>query len=119
MKLDFITFRIRDLDKSIAFYEQMAGLKQVRRFKAGPGEIAFMGNTEGETAIELINFPNETKFTPTAMVMSFDAPGDLKALRQKALTLGLAPTEIITGGPEPVNFKVADPDGIMVEFCQR
>ena len=47
MKLNYITFMVRDIEKTIDFYQNLAGLKIVRRFNPGMGEIAFMTNAEG------------------------------------------------------------------------
>jgi len=56
MKFAFITIYLTDLESSIKFYEDIIGLKVIRRFPAGPGhEIAFMGNGAlGETQKELL-----------------------------------------------------------------
>lgn len=115
MKLNFITFMVRDIEKSIAFYENLAGLKVVNRFNPGMGEIAFMANAEGETMIELINFEKGEKVSAKGMVMSFAAE-DLESVREKAIEMGYAPSAIIQNGPKPAHFKVKDPDDIVVEF---
>lgn len=117
MKLNFITFLVRDMEKSIAFYSDMAELHLVRRFSPGAGEIAFMGNADGETELELVCFDQGEKIHATGMVLCFTCTGKLDELRHKAIALGYQPTEIVTGGPEPEHFKVADPDGVTVEFC--
>lgn len=116
MKLNYMTIMVRDLEKSLAFYQELAGLKLVRRFNPGPGEIAFLANGAGETMLELIQFDHAEKVEVKGMVLSFLAAEDLAVLREKALQLGYAPTEIISAGPKPDHFKVIDPDGIVTEF---
>lgn len=59
MKLNYITILVKDLEKSLAFYTELVGLKIIRRFNPGPGEIVFLANQEGETMIELIGFSEE------------------------------------------------------------
>ena len=44
MKLGYITVMVRDLERSLAFYQELAQLQVVRRFRPGPGEIAFLAN---------------------------------------------------------------------------
>jgi len=45
------TIRVKDIDASVKFYEDVVGLTISRRFKAGPDtEIAFMG--DGETKVD-------------------------------------------------------------------
>jgi lactoylglutathione lyase len=41
MHIKHITLRVKDLDKSIAFYEMLVDLSVARRFTAGPAELAF------------------------------------------------------------------------------
>lgn len=116
MKLGFITIMVRDLEKSVLFYEKLAGLKVVNRFNPGMGEIVFMANGNDEMMIELICFENTPKVETKGMVLSFAADEELETLRKKAIDLGYEPTEIIEMGPKPKHFKVNDPDGITVEF---
>lgn len=116
MKLNYITFMVRDIEKSVAFYQELAGLHVMNRMSPGPGEIAFLANEKGETMLELIEFEGVEKVITKGMVMSFSAKDELEELREKAITLGYSPSEIITRGPKPAHFTVADPDGIIVEF---
>ena len=116
MKLEYITFMVRDIEKSLSFYQELVGLKVVRRFSPGMGKIAFVVNEEGEIMLELIQFENVEKVQTKGMVMSFAANEELNVLREKACRMGLEPTEIIAKGPKPAYFRVCDPDGIIVEF---
>ena len=54
MKLNFITIFVQDLERSVSFYQTVAGLQVVRRLQPAVGEIAFLANQEGETMLELI-----------------------------------------------------------------
>ncbi len=117
MKFNFITFMVRDIKKSVAFYQELAGLQIMRRISPEAGEIVFLANAQGETMLELIEFEGVEKVTARGMVVSFLAQGPIEALREKALSLGYFPSEIIPGGAKPKHFTVADPDGIVVEFC--
>lgn len=116
MKLGYMTFRVRDIEKSIHFYQELVGLKVIRRFNPGMGEIAFVANEENETMLEFIQFEEEEKVETKGMVMSFSANEELNTLREKARLMGLEPTEIIAEGVKPAYFQVCDPDGIIVEF---
>lgn len=116
MKLSYITMMVRDLEQSLAFYEKLVGLKVLRRFNPGPGEIAFLGNGEGETMLELIHFDGAPTVKAAELVMSYQAEGELEALRRRAIDLGYAPTELIHHPTKPLHFRVTDPDGLVVEF---
>ena len=47
MKLGYITVMVRDLERSLTFYQELAQLQVMRRFRPGPGEIAFLANDPG------------------------------------------------------------------------
>ena len=116
MKLNFITFMVRDIKESVAFYQKLAGLQVINRMSNEAGEIVFLANEKGETMLELIEFEGVEKVITKGMVLSFSAKNELEELREKALTLGYFPSEIIAIGPKPKHFTVEDPDGIVVEF---
>ena len=116
MKLNFITFMVRDIEKSIAFYQGLAGLQVVNRISPPAGEIAFLANEKGGTMLEFIAFEGTEKVSTKGMAMNFSADIELGELRDKAISLGYSPSEIFAGGPKPKHFKVADPDGTIVEF---
>ncbi|HCX61202.1 MAG TPA: glyoxalase, partial [Clostridiales bacterium] len=53
MKFLWTTIHVKNMEESLAFYQDVVGLKLMNRFNAGPGmEISFLG--EGETKLELI-----------------------------------------------------------------
>lgn len=54
MKLNFITFMVRDIKKSVAFYQELAGLQVINRISPEAGEIVFLANEKGETMLDLI-----------------------------------------------------------------
>ncbi len=62
MHIKHMTFRVKDLEKSIQFYETITELTVARRFQAGPAELAFMTNGDGETQIELLHIPQGPTF---------------------------------------------------------
>ncbi len=118
MKLNYITVRVRKLEESIRFYEDLAGLHIRRRMEVNGGSIAFLGNAEGETMLELIEFPEGEKVEAKGMVMSYLSEDELESLREKAISLGYNPSEMIASGKKPKYFTVMDPDGITVEFSK-
>lgn len=116
MKLNYITMMVRDLEKSLAFYQDLTELHILKRFNPGPGEIAFLADDATGTKLELIQFDQAPKVSTQGLVMSYLVTGSLTALRQKALDLGYQSSEIIEQAPKPAHFTVADPDGVTVEF---
>ena len=116
MKLNYITFMVRDIEKSAKFYQDLVQLSIVRQFTADAGEIMFLANAKGETMIELIEFEGVEKVETKGMVLSFTASDELEVLKEKAISLGYSTSEIIDKGPKPKYFTATDPDGIIVEF---
>lgn len=116
MKFNYITFMVRDMEKTISFYTEIAELKILRRFNPGAGEIIFMANAEGETNFEFIQFDDTPKVCAAGMTISFKASNNLEELRERAISIGYNPSQIINEPPKPEHFKVLDPDGIEVEF---
>ena len=116
MKLGYITVMVRDLERSLTFYQELAQLQVMRRFRPGPGEIAFLVNGAGETMLELVAIPDAEHVCTRGLVVSFAAEGSLEGLRQKAAELGYEASEIVDHPPKPRHFIVSDPDGLTVEF---
>ena len=118
VKFNYMTIFVRDLERSCAFYEQLAGLQVLRRITPPGGQIAFLGNAPGETMLELVAFAQGEKVETRGLTVSFLAGEDLETLRRRAADLGYAPSEIVSHPPKPDHFTVADPDGIAVEFSR-
>lgn len=116
MQLCYFTFMIRDMEKTIEFYEKAAGLHVIKQFNPGMGEITFMANADGETMLEFIQFDNVEKISAKGMVMCFKVEENLEVVRNRVISLGYEASEIIERGPKPKHFHVSDPDGIVVEF---
>ncbi|MCH4284692.1 VOC family protein [Absiella sp. AM54-8XD] len=116
MKLNYITIMVKDIEKSVMFYEKLVGLKVIRKMHPGDGKIVFMANGQDETMLELIHFDDTESVSVKGMVMSFTSQIPLEMLREKVEKAGYTPTDIIDQGPKPKYFRVNDPDGIVVEI---
>lgn len=114
MRLKHVTFMVRDIDRSIEFYETMAGLKVERRFQAGPAELAFLTNGSGETEIELVSRPG-VKFEGKGMFLCFETE-ELEKMHELAEKKGLNPSAIQDPGDDTCYFYVYDPDGVSVQL---
>ncbi len=116
MKLNFITIITEDLEASLRFYTELAGLHVVRRFSPGPqGDAVFLSDSEDATKIELIQLPQVEPAEATGLVLSFLCE-NLEEMREKAVSLGYAPSDIRSDARKPDSFIVPDPDGVIVEF---
>ena len=115
MKMQYITIMVRDINRSLPFYQDLVGLNIAKRFNPGNCEIAFLENNPGETMVELVQLEGRGA-TVEGLVISFHAGEALDTIWEKARAMGYAPTEIYDNGPKPRYFHVADPDGVMIEF---
>ena len=121
MKYLWTTINVENLDESINFYSDLAGLKVLKRFPAGPGiEIAFMGNgIENETLVELmadssVGAVSFSQFISIGFAVdSVDAM--LETLKNKNIPVYSGPVET----PGFKFFGVKDPDGFIVQFFQQ
>ncbi len=115
MHLQHIALQIRNLDASIDFYCTVAGLSVARREKAGPGEIAFLTNGDGETQVELIAMPEGRKFEGQGWFLCF-ASDRLDERHLLVTEMGLKPSLIQVPGDGTRYFYVYDPDGVSVQL---
>ena len=117
MKLNYITFMVRDLEKSIGFYKRVIGLTVIKELEVPKGKIAFLTNEVGETMLELIEFPDAIKVSVEGMTVSFITEKDrLLSVRETAISEGFMPSEIEDDGLKPAHFVCLDPDNIEVEI---
>lgn len=119
MKFCWSTLKVRNMDESIAFYENIVGLKTNQRFQAGPDmEIAFLG--EGDTQIELISEKNRKEIE-----VGQDISWGFEVDSLDEMMLLLERNEIgIYAGPFQPNpftrfFYILDPNGMKIQFVER
>lgn len=115
MHIKHITLRVRDLEKSIRFYQTMTELTISRQFQAGPAELAFMTNGDGETEIELLHIPQGPMFQGTGMFLCFQTD-KLDEMHQLAKEEGYNPSDIQNPGDDTRYFYMYDPDGVSVQL---
>ncbi len=121
MKLLWTTHYVKNLDDSIAFYNNVAGLQLQRRFLAGPGiEIAFMGNgTENETLVELLADSSKTVIEYSEFIAIGFATDSvdtmLEMIKGKGIEIHGGPVET----PAMKYITVKDPNGLNVQFFQQ
>lgn len=121
MKFLWTTIYVRNLDESIAFYSDLAGLQLTKRFPAGPGiEIAFMGNgTSDETMVELLadsrnNVINHGEYISIGFAVD-SADAMLEVVKNKNIPIHGGPIET----PGFKFFTIKDPNGLNVQFFQQ
>lgn len=119
MKFIFATIHVKDLERSIRFYEDVIGLKTVRRFPGGPDmEIAFLA--DGPAEIELICNKNNTPLKYGEYPSLGFEVDDLNEAMEKMKSQNI---EIVSGPvqPNPATrfFFINDPDGVSLEIIEQ
>ena len=112
------TLKVRNMDESIAFYENIIGLKTGKRFQAGPDmEIAFLG--DGDTQIELIHEKNKTEIEvghDISWGFSVDSLNEMMNVLEKN------DIKILAGpfSPNPFTqfFYILDPNGMKIQLVE-
>ena len=120
--------RVGDLDRSVKFYTELLGMKELRRRDVPEGKytLAFLGygegNAEGQAEIELTyNYGVERYEHGTAFGHLAIGVPDVKAACERVRAGGGK----VTREPGPVKFGttviafVEDPDGYKIELIER
>ena len=115
MHIQHIALSVRDLEKSIEFYETVADLKVMRRLKAGPGEVAFEQRPGCNR--------NRANFHARAAVLRRSggmficfATDKLDEMHKLVTEKGFNPSPIQEPDPDTRYFYVYDPDGVSVQL---
>lgn len=110
---------VKDMEKSLKFYQDIVGLNIDSRFKAGPDtEIVFLG--EGETKIELICNKQKQEIDPgNDISWGFE----VDSIENLIIMLNQSGYKI-QGGPFQPNsgikfIYVLDPNGMKIQFIEN
>lgn len=119
MKLSFVTIYVKNMETSLAFYQDVLGLKITRRFAAGPeSEIAFLKDEGAE--VELIYEKSDEPINYCEkMSMGFEvesATQKIEELKQKGIPIVKGPFQ---PNPTTTIFFINDPDGVSIEFIEQ
>lgn len=119
MKFLWTTIHVKNMEESLAFYQNVVGLKLMNRFNAGPGmEISFLG--EGETKLEVICSEKFQSFNPGNgacmgfKVESLDAAYNM--VKEKGYEIIHEPFQ---PNPQVKYFIFSDPNGYKVQFVEQ
>ncbi len=115
MRIKHIAIRVRDLEKSISFYEAITKMEVLQRKKEAGAELAFMGYSGGGTELELICIPGDKTFEGRGMFICFetDRIDEMHTLAQEG---GYNPSPVQDPGDKTRYFYVYDPDGVSVQL---
>jgi len=117
--------RVRDLDRSIEFYDRAFGLKVADRFDFDGFTLVYLRNDENDFEIELTW--NEGQEEPYSHGTGYGhvavCVDDAKAEHARVESAGLAPNDVKEfhrdGSLMARFFFVQDPDGYKIEVLER
>lgn len=120
-KLLHTRYRVADLDKTIAFYTEVLGLREIRRQKSPRGsELVFLQTPGSEELLEICCYPASGPVVvgPDLTHLAFEVP-DLESFATHAAAHGYplsdGPTVTSTG----TTFAFIDaPEGYEIELIQ-
>jgi lactoylglutathione lyase len=118
MKFLWTTLQVKDIQKSLDFYQGVIGLKLKQRHSAGAEvEMAFLG--EGETQVELIcnkSALQETSGNGVSVGFQVDSLDEtMMTVKLKGISIS---REIHQPNPHVKFFFVEDPDGYQIQFVE-
>ncbi|MDY0290315.1 MAG: VOC family protein [Sphaerochaeta sp.] len=119
MKFSWTTIRVNDMEKSLAFYQEIVQLPLQRRSKVEGGmELAFLGT--GETKVELIWRKGEKPAIYGQDISMGFFVDDLDVMMKFVQDKGIP----ILGGPFKPNdhirfFYILDPNELRIQFVEQ
>lgn len=119
MKFCWCTIRVRNMEQSLRFYQEIVGLSLNKRYTSESGkDISFLG--DGETKVELICDSNFKSFSECDSI-SFGF--EVESIEKKIRLIKENGLEVLKGPIQPNKnikyFYVKDPDGNKVQFVEN
>lgn len=109
-----VTVHTADMEKSIRFYEDIAGLEIRADLRKTGKPIVFLAKDERDTAIELI-LDEEDRYCGSGISIGFECD-DIEEARAKMEEKGLSPTPLVSPAAGTRFFFVSDPNGLNIQF---
>jgi lactoylglutathione lyase len=121
MKYCWTTIHVRNMEESIAFYQDIVGLTLQRRMEPMPGmEIAFLSFEQGETEVELIcSEHNRTPHHSRDISLGFTVNSLEHTREELAAGTSFAIEGPFSPNPRIAFFYITDPNGVRIQFVEN
>lgn len=121
-KLLHTRYRVADLAKTVDFYTEVLGLREIRRHKSPRGsELVFLETPGSEELIEICCYPASGPVVvgPDLTHLAFEVP-DLEAFARHAAARGYPLSDGPTVSSSGTTFAFIDaPEGYEIELIQQ
>jgi len=121
-KLLHTRYRVNDLEKTVAFYRDLLGLRETGRHKSPRGsELVFMKAPDSDEEIELCHYPasGPVQVPPDLTHLAFEVD-DLAVFAKQLATKGVKLSDGPVGTAPGTVFAFVDaPEGYEIELIQR
>ncbi|MCB1124855.1 MAG: VOC family protein [Verrucomicrobiae bacterium] len=121
-KLLHTRYRVDDLERTVKFYQEILGLREVRRHKSPRGsELVFLKAPESEELIEICHFPDSgpVKVQTDLTHLAFEVPS-LEEFGKHLAAHGLSYSDGPVMKDDGSGFAFIDaPEGYEIELMQK
>lgn len=117
MFIQHVTIYTADVEASVKFYQDVAGLT-IEDDRRPHAPIVFLANRKGETCIELIGVPVGEAYSGCGLTIGFYTE-NVEAEHERLTAMGLNPTDFMCPGPNVKFFFVKDPSGVTVQLIRE
>ena len=115
VKFSLTTLFVKDIERSVAFYNKVLGLPISERFEFPPMKFAMLGDDDG-TRIELIE--SEDMFPDGELGLGVRIGFVVDDIAPLEATLGHALNALEVPNPDYNFFMTRDPDGYAIEIME-
>ena len=121
-KLLHTRYRVTDLERTVAFYRDVLGLREIKRHRSPRGsELVFLQTPGSEELIEITCFPGSgpVQVQPDLTHLAFEV-ASLEAFGQHLAAQGLKYSDGPTTSSSGTTFAFIDaPEGYEIELIQK
>lgn len=112
------TLRVRDLDRSLTFYQDLLGLPLQERFGPPGHEIAMLGSPE-RTKLELLCDGASLPEVPAPGLSLGFSPENMAQMLKALEQAGISVPEPLSPNPNLRFYFIRDPDGYLVQLVEQ
>lgn len=118
MKLQHMTIFSKDIDASVKFYQEVAGLSIAREVRGGLHDVVFLNDGTQPFCLEIAQSDDQMCFAGKGVSLGVSCD-DLDAEAERLKTMGITSGEVISPHPGVRFFFITDPNGFMVQFVEE